>query len=56
MAIIADIQGPKIRIGILPNDIHMVDGEIYSFSYGDCESEKNCLPIDNENLINFHSD
>ena len=49
--ILQDLCGPRIRIGILPNDIHMTDGEIYSFSYNNCQLGENCLPIDSDNLI-----
>ena len=49
--ILQDLCGPRIRVGILPEDIHMEDGEIYSFSFN-CHSDIKCIPIDNEELIN----
>ena len=49
--ILQDLCGPRIRIGILPNDINLIDGEVYSFAYNFCDLDKKCLPIDNENLI-----
>lgn len=48
--ILQDLGGPRIRIGVLPNDVHMKEGEIYSFVYGKCNLEKKCLPIDYKNL------
>jgi pyruvate kinase len=50
--ILQDLCGPRIRIGVLPNDIHLNDGEIYSFAYNACNLEEKCLPIDNADLIN----
>jgi pyruvate kinase len=47
--ILQDLCGPRIRVGVLSEDIHMADGEIYSFSFN-CHTE--CIPIDNEELIN----
>jgi len=49
--ILQDLCGPRIRIGILPNDIHMVEGETYSFAFNNCDLNDKCLPIDNEELI-----
>lgn len=50
--IFQDLCGPRIRIGILPNDIHMSEGEMYSFSFDSCNTDDKCLPIDNKELIN----
>lgn len=49
--ILQDLCGPRIRVGILKDDIHMKEGEVYSFSFGNCGKEKKCIPIDNEKLI-----
>ena len=49
--ILQDLCGPRIRVGDLPKEILMKEGEIYSFSFNKCNSEKNCIPIDNEELI-----
>lgn len=49
--ILQDLCGPRIRIGILPNDINLTNGEVYSFAYNFCDLEQKCLPIDNEDLI-----
>ncbi|MDO8668513.1 MAG: pyruvate kinase [bacterium] len=48
--ILQDLSDPRIRVGILPNDVHMKEGEIYSFVYGKCDLEKKRLPIDYKNL------
>jgi len=48
--ILQDLGGPRIRIGILPNDIYMKEGELYSFVYGKCDLKKKRLPIDYKNL------
>ncbi|MFA5080550.1 MAG: pyruvate kinase [Candidatus Paceibacterota bacterium] len=46
-----DLQGPRIRIGILSrNGIIIKEGEIYSFIYGSADIKKNEIPIDNASL------
>ena len=35
----------------MPEDIHMKEGEKYSFSFKNCGTQENCIPIDNEELI-----
>ncbi len=48
-----DLCGPRIRVGILPEDIHMSEGEEYAFSFDKCdENDKTCIPIDSKELIN----
>ena len=48
-----DLCGPRIRVGVLPEPIHMKDGEEYSFSFDKCDpNEKTCIPIDSKDLIN----
>ena len=49
--ILQDLCGPRIRIGILPNDIHLIEGEVYSFAFDKCDLNDKCLPIDNKDLI-----
>src|SRR3989344_5445234 len=47
-----DLGGPRIRVGVLPEDIHMKEGETYSFSYDKCEADdQTCIPIDSKELI-----
>ncbi len=50
--ILQDLCGPRIRVGVLPQDINMQEGEKYSFSYDKCGDDKTCIPIDNKDLIN----
>ncbi len=48
-----DLCGPRIRVGVLPEDIHMTEGEEYSFSFDKCDpNDKTCIPIDSKDLIN----
>lgn len=52
VSILQDLGGPRIRVGVLPNDIHMKDGEVYSFSFDSCDKNDNfCIPIDSKELI-----
>ena len=48
--ILQDLGGPRIRVGVLPRDVYMKEGELYSFAYGKCDLEKNRIPIDHANL------
>jgi pyruvate kinase len=50
--ILQDLCGPRIRVGVLPEDIHMAEGETYSFGYNVCDLSQKCIPIDHEGLIN----
>lgn len=50
--ILQDLCGPRIRVGVLPEDIHMAEGEVYSFSYDSCNLDAKCIPIDHEGLYN----
>jgi pyruvate kinase len=50
--IIQDLCGPRIRIGILPEDIHMHEGEVYAFEFETCDLAKKIIPIDHKELIN----
>lgn len=48
-----DLCGPRIRVGVLPEEIHMKEGEEYSFSFDKCDAnDKTCIPIDSKDLIN----
>jgi pyruvate kinase len=50
--ILQDLCGPRIRVGILPEDITMKEGEVYSFSFDNCDAgDKTCIPIDTKELI-----
>jgi len=50
--ILQDLCGPRIRVGMLPYDINMKKGEVYSFSYNHCNLKENCIPIDYQSLAN----
>lgn len=51
--ILQDLCGPRIRVGVLPEEIHMKEGENYSFSFDKCDpNDKTCVPIDSKDLIN----
>ncbi len=51
--ILQDLCGPRIRVGVLPYDIHMSWGEMYSFAFSDeCDVDNKCIPIDNKDLYN----
>lgn len=50
--ILQDLCGPRIRVGVLPNDVHMVEGEVYSFSFNQCNLDEKCIPIDTAELVN----
>jgi pyruvate kinase len=50
--IFQDLCGPRIRVGVLPQDVHMVEGEIYSFAYEQCDLANKIIPIDHKELIN----
>ncbi|MSU54609.1 MAG: pyruvate kinase [Candidatus Staskawiczbacteria bacterium] len=51
--IFQDLCGPRIRVGVLPEEIHMKEGEKYTFSFDKCDAgDKTCIPIDSKDLIN----
>lgn len=53
VTILQDLCGPRIRVGILPENIQMEEGQTYVFSFDACEStDKTCIPIDHKELIN----
>jgi pyruvate kinase len=53
IAILQDLQGPKIRCGKLINDaIEIKKGEIYSLTYGVEQSDPKTIPIDYKDLVN----
>jgi pyruvate kinase len=49
--ILQDLCGPRIRVGILPSEVHMKEGEVYSFAYNQCDLVKKIIPIDHKELI-----
>lgn len=52
VTILQDLCGPRIRIGVLPQDIHMKEEEVYAFEYNNCDLAKKIIPIDHKELIN----
>lgn len=53
VAILQDLQGPKIRCGKLLNDqITVESGEVYSLIYGSNQKEESIIPIDYRELAN----
>ncbi|MCX6793295.1 MAG: pyruvate kinase [Candidatus Falkowbacteria bacterium] len=51
--LIQDLQGPRIRIGLLSHEVEMKDGETYVFVYGKKSSIDNLeIPIDRKSLFN----
>ena len=48
--ILQDLGGPRIRVGVLPNDVYMKEGELYSFLYGRGDLGKRRIPIDYDGL------
>jgi pyruvate kinase len=52
VTILQDLCGPRIRIGILPEDIHMKEGQVYAFEFEKCDLAKKIIPIDHKELIN----
>jgi len=51
VTILQDLCGPRIRVGVLPSDIHMQEGETYAFAFNKCDIEEKCIPIDSKDLI-----
>ncbi|MDD4901757.1 MAG: pyruvate kinase [Patescibacteria group bacterium] len=46
-----DLQGPRIRVGVLPHELHLNENEVYCFSSRDADIEKKEIPIDHEELV-----
>lgn len=49
--ILQDLCGPRIRVGELPEDVHMKEGETYAFSYQNCNLGEKCIPIDHKDIV-----
>lgn len=48
--IFQDLCGPRIRIGDLPKDVIMKEGEVYAFAYNECDLDNNIIPVDHKEL------
>jgi len=51
VTILQDLCGPRIRVCELPREVHMKEGEIYSFAYNECDLDNNLICIDHKELI-----
>ena len=52
VAILQDLQGPKIRVGKLLNDKMTIEsGETYKLKYGEKQTDSNIIPIDYRGLV-----
>jgi pyruvate kinase len=50
--IILDLQGPKIRVGKLPQPMELKDGDMVTLNCAMTQEEKNCIPVDYPGIIN----
>jgi pyruvate kinase len=49
LAVIADLQGPKIRVGVLPTDgLPFVRGHVVRFEYGATYEDTNIIPVQHD--------
>ncbi|NRA64026.1 MAG: pyruvate kinase [Pseudobacteriovorax sp.] len=52
IAILQDLQGPKIRVGkLLGDQMTLTSGEVYELRFGTEQTDKNIIPIDYRGLI-----
>lgn len=51
LKIIFDLQGPRIRIGYLENEVEMKEGDVYTFLYNRGQVNNLEIPIDDLGLI-----
>ncbi len=52
VAILQDLQGPKIRCGKLLNDqIELMDGQTYTLTFGTVQTDPAVIPIDYRDLV-----
>jgi len=49
--IMFDLQGPRIRVGKLAHEIEMIEGEIYTFVFGEGNIDNMEVPIDDQELF-----
>ena len=45
VTIMQDLQGPKIRCGLLTQDMHLQDGESYTLAYGERQTDTRVIPV-----------
>ncbi len=51
VTILQDLQGPKIRCGLLVQDMHLRDGESYVLVYGEQQTDPREIPIAYEGIF-----
>jgi pyruvate kinase len=52
VAILADLQGPKLRVGLLPSDgLELVDGEEVILADADSSEDAQCIPLPHPEVL-----
>lgn len=51
VTILQDLQGPKIRCGLLKQDMNLQDGESYTLVYGEQQTDPRVIPIDYDGIF-----
>ena len=52
LSILQDLQGPKIRCGqLIGGQTELVDGALYTLTYGDTQTSPQMIPIDYKDLV-----
>lgn len=51
ITILQDLQGPKIRVGLLPKEgVQLIEGKVFSFDTGKVDCDQGIAPIDYQDL------
>ncbi|SFS42806.1 pyruvate kinase [Lutibacter maritimus] len=40
VAVLADLQGPKLRVGVMQDDVYLNEGDVFTFTTNKCEGTK----------------
>ncbi len=51
ITILQDLQGPKIRCGLLMQDMDLQDGESYTLVYGERQTDPRVIPVDYDGIF-----
>ena len=51
VTIMQDLQGPKIRCGLLTQDMNLQDGETYTLVYGEQQTDPRVIPVAYEGIF-----
>ena len=51
VTILQDLQGPKIRCGMLTEDMNLQDGESYTLVYGERQTDPRVIPVDYDGIF-----